>query len=63
MKRFVPTRSLATLVMTIGVAVLLAMIAAMPFSHLRPMTVGYVAMIVAGAGIVLRERVLAPTTS
>jgi hypothetical protein len=57
MKRFVPTRSLATVVMAAGLAILLALIAVLPFTNMRPMTVAYVAMVVTGVSMLLRERV------
>jgi hypothetical protein len=61
MSRFVPTRSAATAVMAIGVVLLLALIVMLPFTRIRPMTVGYVAMLVTGVGMFLRERVFAVT--
>jgi len=57
--RLVPTRSFATAVMTVGLAFLLALVATMPMTHVRPMIVVYVAMIVTGVGMLLRERVFA----
>jgi len=62
MKRFVPTRSIATAVMALGVATVLALAAVLPFSSVRPMTVVYVAMLVTGIGMFLRQRVFAPAT-
>jgi hypothetical protein len=60
MQRFAPTRSLATSVMSVAIAFLLALIATMPLTHVRPMIVLYVAMIVTGTGMMLRERVFVP---
>jgi hypothetical protein len=59
MKKFVPTRSLSTVVMAIGVVLVLALAIMLPFSSIRPMTVVYVAMLVTGIGMFLRERVFA----
>jgi hypothetical protein len=61
-KNFIPTRSLATAVMAIGVATLLVLLVMLAFSRVRPMTVGYVAMLVTGVGMMLRERVYVSTT-
>jgi hypothetical protein len=59
MKRFAPTRSIATVIMAMSLAILLALIVVLPFGGIRPMTVGYVAMLVTGVGMLLRERVFA----
>jgi hypothetical protein len=58
MSRYAVTRSIATGFMSVGLAILIALIAAVPFAGLSPMTVAFVGMIVAGAGMLLRDRVL-----
>ena len=58
MGRYAVTRSTATLFMVVGVAILLALAAAMPFARVNPMTIAFAGMIVVGAGMLLRERVL-----
>jgi hypothetical protein len=63
MQRFAPTRSLATGVLSVALAFLLALIATMPLTHVHPMIVAYVAMIVAGTGMLLRERVFVPASN
>ena len=60
MQRLTPTRSLATGVMAVALAFLMALIATMPLTHINPMNVGYVAMIVTGTGMLLRERIFVP---
>ena len=62
MKNFVPTRSIHTVVMAIGVATLLALVVMVAFSWVRPLTVGYVALLVTGVGMLMRERVFASPT-
>jgi hypothetical protein len=62
MRRFAPTRSIATSVMAVALAFLLALVATMPLTHVKPMVVVYVAMIVTGAGMLLRERVFVPAS-
>jgi hypothetical protein len=46
--------------MAVAVAFLMALIATMPLTHVRPMNVVYVAMIVTGTGMLLRERIFVP---
>ena len=58
MSRYAITRSLATMFMALGLAILIALLAAVPFAGLNPMTVAFAGMIVAGVGMLLRERVL-----
>jgi hypothetical protein len=58
MTRFTVTRSPATAVMAIGLFIVFALAALLPFTQLRPMTVVYVAMLMTGVGMFLRERVL-----
>ena len=60
MNRFTPSRSIATGVVAVALAFLLALIATMPLTHVRPMIVLYVAMIVTGTSMLLRERVFVP---
>jgi hypothetical protein len=63
MKRFVVTRSLATATVAAGWALLLALTVMVPLSSIRVATVGFVALIVGGMSILLRERVLVPVTA
>jgi hypothetical protein len=58
MGRYAVTRSIATVFMALGVAILVALMAAVPFAGLNPMTVAFAGMIIAGVGMLLRERVL-----
>lgn len=62
MKRYTPTRSVATVVMALGVATLFTMIVMVPFTSVRPTTVGFVALIVGGVSMLLRERVFPRST-
>lgn len=63
MSRYTVTRSLATALMAVGLLTLVALIAAVPFAGLSPMTVAFAAMIVTGAGMLLRDRVLVRVSS
>jgi hypothetical protein len=60
MQRFAPTRSLATGVVAAMLAFLMALVATMPLTHIRAMNVLYVAMIVTGTSMLLRERIFVP---
>lgn len=60
MHRFAPTRSLASAAVALMLSFLLALIATMPMTHVRPVIVLYVAMIVTGLSMLLRERVFIP---
>lgn len=60
MQRFAPSRSLATAAVALMTSFLLALIATMPLTQVRPMIVVYVAMIVTGLSMLLRERVFVP---
>jgi hypothetical protein len=62
MKNLVPTRSIHTVVMAIGVATLLALVVMVALSWVRPLTVGYVALLVTGVGMLMRDRVFASPT-
>jgi len=62
MKRYVLTRSLATATVAAAWATLLALVVMRPMSGIRPATVVFVALIVGGTSILLRERVLVPAT-
>jgi glucose uptake protein GlcU len=57
MARFAPTRSVATVAFALITTTLLALIVSLPFTTIRPATVGYTAMIVVGVGMLLRRRV------
>ena len=63
MKKFVPTRSIATVVVGLAVAIQFALVVMLPFGSVRPPTVGFVALIVTGVGMLLRERVFPATRS
>jgi hypothetical protein len=62
MKNLVPARSIHTVVMAIGVATLLALVVMVALSWVRPLTVGYVALLVTGVGMLMRDRVFASPT-
>jgi hypothetical protein len=62
MTKLVPTRSVATAVLATGVAILLALGVMLAFGQVRAITVGYVALIVTGVGMLLRERVFTAAT-
>lgn len=61
MSRFTVTRSPATVVMATLVTIALGLAASVPFTAVRPMTALYVAMLVTGISMFLRERVFVPT--
>ncbi len=63
MKRFTPTRSLATAVMALSLCATVTLAALVPVAGVRPATLGYVAMLVTGLGMFLRERVFAAATT
>jgi hypothetical protein len=52
----------ATAVLATGVAILLALGVMLAFGQVRAITVGYVALIVTGVGMLLRERVFTAAT-
>jgi hypothetical protein len=56
MSRYAVTRSTATVFMAVAVAAVLALV--VPVAGVNPITVGYAAMVVVGAGMLLREQVL-----
>jgi hypothetical protein len=58
MSRYAVTRSTATVFMAVAVAAVLALVVAVPVAGVNPITVGYAAMVVVGAGMLLREQVL-----
>lgn len=58
MTRYSVTRSVATLAMVIAVVAFVALLVAVPVAGVHPMTVAFAGMLVVGAGILLRERVL-----
>lgn len=60
MQRLTPTRSLATGVMAVALDLFVGLVVTMPVTHVRPMTVFYVALIIIGTGMLLRERIFPP---
>jgi hypothetical protein len=61
MQHFKPTRSLSTGVMAVALDLFVGLIVTMPVTHVRPMVVFYVGLIVIGTGMLLRERIFPPS--
>jgi hypothetical protein len=60
MKRYELTRGPAMLTLAAGWSLVLSLLVSLPVTGFRTSTVGYVALIVGGLTILLRERVLVP---
>lgn len=63
MSRLVPSRNVATVILTTLVTFAVGLAASVPFTAVRPMTAVYTAMLVTGIGMFLRERVFPGTVS
>ena len=58
MSRYAVTRSIATAFMAIAATLLIVLVAAVPIAGVSPMTAAFAGLVVVGAGMLLRERVL-----
>jgi hypothetical protein len=63
MKRYELARGPATLILAAGWSLVVSLLVSLPITGFRAATVGYVALIVGGVTILLRERVLIPATA
>jgi len=58
MSRYTVTRSTATVFLALAAAVFCGLLVAVPLTGINPMTAVFAGMVLAGVGMLLRERVL-----